>query len=112
MRPRLNTVVARTRLFNLHPRVAINLHCIPTAVVEMQPRLRNRWLFLKKSVAEDGEGAFPLWQFCWRLGRWEVVQGLSAVLHSVPETVTDRWRVVSSLCQPNPVLDNGRRWSC
>ena len=31
MRPRLNTVVARTRLFNLHPRVAINLHCIPTA---------------------------------------------------------------------------------
>jgi len=78
----------------------------------MQPRLRNRWLFLKKSVAEDGEGAFPLWQFCWRLGCWEVVQGLSAVLHSVPETVTDRWRVVSSLCQPNPVLDNGRRWSC
>jgi len=29
----LNTVVARTRLFNLHPRVAINLHCIPTLVL-------------------------------------------------------------------------------
>ncbi len=71
----------------------------------MQPRLRNRWLFLKKSMAEDGEGAFPLWQFCCRLGRWEVVQGLAAVLHSVPETVTDRWSVVSSLCQPNPVLE-------
>ncbi len=38
MRPRLNTVVARVDLFNLHPMVAIKLHCIPTVVVEMQPK--------------------------------------------------------------------------
>jgi len=35
MQPKLNTAVERVDLFNLHPRVAISLHYIPTAVVEM-----------------------------------------------------------------------------
>jgi len=48
-------------------------------------------------------GAFPLWQFCRRLGRWEVVSGLAAVLHSVPGTVADRWTLASWLPQPNRV---------
>ncbi len=42
MQPKLNTAVERVDLFNLHPRVAINLHCIPTAVVEMQPKFIKR----------------------------------------------------------------------
>ena len=50
-------------------------------------------------------GAFPLWQFCQRLGRWEVVSGLAAVLHFVPGTVADRWTLASWLPQPNPVLE-------
>ena len=37
MQPKLNTAVERVDLFNLHPMVAINLHCIPT-FVEMQPK--------------------------------------------------------------------------
>jgi len=37
MQPKLNTAVERVDLFNLHPMVAINLHCIPTLVVEMCP---------------------------------------------------------------------------
>jgi len=47
----LTTVAETDDLFNLGPLIVFNLHCIPT-VVEMQPRLRNRWLFLKKRPAE------------------------------------------------------------
>jgi len=40
MQPKLNMATETAGLFNLHPMVAINLHCIPT-VVEMQPKLTN-----------------------------------------------------------------------
>jgi len=33
MQPKLNTAVGRAGLFNLHPMVAINLHCIPTLLL-------------------------------------------------------------------------------
>jgi len=33
MQPKLNTAVERVDLFNLHPMVAINLHCIPTLLL-------------------------------------------------------------------------------
>ncbi len=49
VQPTVTTVAKTADLFNLHPMVAINLHCIPTVFVEMQPRLRKRGLFLKKS---------------------------------------------------------------
>jgi len=41
MQPRLNTVAEAAGLFNLHPIAVVNLHCIPTVVVEMQPKLTN-----------------------------------------------------------------------
>jgi len=41
MQPKLNTAVERVDLFNLHPMVAINLHCIPIRV-EMQPKFIKR----------------------------------------------------------------------
>jgi len=42
IQPTLNTAAETAGLFNLHPRVAINLHCIPTCVVEMQPSFIKR----------------------------------------------------------------------
>jgi len=38
VQPTVTTVAKTADLFNLHPMVAINLHCIPTLVVEMQPK--------------------------------------------------------------------------
>jgi len=35
MQPRLHTVAEKTGLFNLHRMMVINLHCIPTLVVEI-----------------------------------------------------------------------------
>jgi len=37
VQPTVTTVAKTADLFNLHPMVAINLHCIPT-FVEMQPK--------------------------------------------------------------------------
>ena len=48
MQPTLNTAAQSAGLFNLGPLIVVNVGCIPTVCVEMQPRLRNRWLFLKK----------------------------------------------------------------
>jgi len=42
VQPTVTTVAKTADLFNLHPMVAINLHCIPTLVVEMQPKFIKR----------------------------------------------------------------------
>jgi len=36
MQPRLNTAVERVDLFDLHPMVAINLHCISTDAANIE----------------------------------------------------------------------------
>jgi len=48
IQPKLNTAGQRVDLFNLHPMVAINLHCIPTFVVEMQPRFEKSGVVLEE----------------------------------------------------------------
>jgi len=55
MQTTLPTVAETADVFTLGPLIVVNLHCIPTGfVVEMQPRLRNRGLFLEKSRSPDG----------------------------------------------------------
>ncbi len=34
----MNTVAEAAGLFKLHPMAVINLHCIPTFVVDLQPK--------------------------------------------------------------------------
>ncbi len=51
-RPRLNTVAETADLFNMHPRVAISLHCIPTEICPDAAKIEKSVVVLKEENRE------------------------------------------------------------